>query len=140
MCPLSLSLFRKGFDTKIISMYARGMSMPEIRDHLLEMYQIDVSAEFISSVTDKVLDEVTVWQNRPLDTVYPILYLDCIVVKVRENNQLINKSLFLAMGLIWMVIKKSLGCRLQKLREPSSGYLCDRPEEPRGSANFYCVH
>jgi len=50
----------KRFDTKIISMYARGMSMPEIRDHLLEMYQIDVSAEFISSVTDKVLDEVTV--------------------------------------------------------------------------------
>lgn len=104
----------KGFDGKIISMYARGMSMREIQDHLLEMYQIDVSAEFISSVTDKVLDEVTVWQNRPLDTVYPILYLDCIVVKVRENNQIINKSLFLAIGVNMDGHKEVLGMWIAK--------------------------
>jgi putative transposase len=104
----------KGFDSKIISMYARGMSMREIQDHLLEMYQIDVSAEFISSVTDKVLDEVTVWQNRPLDTVYPILYLDCIVVKVRENNQIINKSLFLAIGINMDGHKEVLGMWIAK--------------------------
>ncbi len=65
----------KGFDDKIISMYARGMSMREIQDHLLKMYQIEVSHEFISSVTDKVIDEVTALQNRPLDSNYPILYL-----------------------------------------------------------------
>lgn len=104
----------KGFDDKIISMYARGMSMREIQEHLEEMYQIDVSTEFISSVTDKVIDEVIAWQNRPLDTIYPILYLDCIVVKVRENNQIINKSLFLAIGVNMDGNKEVLGMWIAK--------------------------
>ena len=85
----------KGFDDKIISMYARGMSMRDIQSHIEEMYAVEVSHDFISSVTDKVLDEVQAWQNRPLDSIYPIIYLDCLVVKVKENNQIINKSLFL---------------------------------------------
>ena len=88
----------KGFDDKIISMYARGMSMREIQEHLLEIYAVEVSPDFISNVTDKVIDEVTAWQNRALDKTYPILYLDCLVVKVKENNQIINKSLFLTIG------------------------------------------
>ncbi len=65
-----------GFDDKIISMYARGMSTREIQGHLKEIYQIEVSPEFISSVTDSVMEDVRQWQNRPLDSVYPILYLD----------------------------------------------------------------
>ena len=76
-------------------MYARGMSVRDIQSHIEEMYAVEVSHDFISSVTDKVLDEVQAWQNRPLDSIYPIIYLDCLVVKVKENNQIINKSLFL---------------------------------------------
>ena len=76
-------------------MYARGMSMRDIQSHIEEMYAVEVSHDFISSVTDKVLDKVQAWQNRPLDSIYSIIYLDCLVVKVKENNQIINKSLFL---------------------------------------------
>ena len=76
-------------------MYARGMSVRDIQSHIEEMYAVEVSHDFISSVTDKVLDEVQAWQNRPLDSIYPIIYLDYLVVKVKENNQIINKSLFL---------------------------------------------
>ena len=104
----------KGFDEKIISMYARGMSMKDIQYHLLEMYGIEVSHEFISNVTDKVIEEVTVWQNRSLDTVYPILYLDCLVVKVKENNQIINKSLFMAIGVNIEGQKEVLGMWIAK--------------------------
>ncbi|OJV16081.1 MAG: IS256 family transposase [Alphaproteobacteria bacterium 33-17] len=104
----------KGFEEKIISMYARGMSMRDIQAQLEEMYSIDVSAEFISNVTDKVIDEVVSWQNRALDKVYPILYLDCLVVKVKENNQIINKSLFLAIGVNMEGHKEVLGMWLAK--------------------------
>ena len=95
-------------------MYARGMSMREIQEHLQEMYQIEVSAEFISSVTDKVIDEVIAWQNRPLDALYPIVYLDCIVVKVKENNQITNKALFLAIGVNMEGHKEVLGMWIAK--------------------------
>lgn len=104
----------KGFDDKIISMYARGMSMRDIQAHIAEMYAIEVSHEFISSVTDKVLDEVNSWQNRPLDCIYPIIYLDCLVVKVKENNQIINKSLFLAIGVNMDGHKEVLGMWIAK--------------------------
>lgn len=104
----------KGFDDKIISMYARGMSMREIQGHLEEIYGIEVSPDFISTVTDKVIDEVIAWQNRGLDPVYPILYLDCIVVKVKENNQIINKSLFLAIAVNMDGQKEILGMWIAK--------------------------
>ena len=64
-----------GFDDKIISMYARGMTVRDVQDHLREMYEVDVSPEFISSVTDAVISEVTTWQNRPLETMYPVVFL-----------------------------------------------------------------
>jgi putative transposase len=104
----------KGFDDKIISMYARGMSMKEIQGHLQEIYSIDVSTEFISNVTDKVIEEVTAWQNRPLDSIYPVLYLDCLVVKIRENNQIINKALFLAVAINTEGQKEVLGMWIAK--------------------------
>ena len=103
-----------GFDDKIISLYARGMSMREIQEHLKEIYQAEVSHEFISSVTDKVIDEVTAWQTRPLESIYPILYLDAMVVKVRENNQIINKSLYIAVGVNMEGMKEVLGMWLSK--------------------------
>lgn len=103
-----------GFDEKIIAMYARGMSMREIQDYILEMYGTEVSTEFISSVTDSVIEEVIAWQNRPLDSIYPIVYLDAMVVKIKENNQIINKSLYLALGVNMEGGKEILGMWIAK--------------------------
>ena len=88
----------KGFDDKIISMYGLGMSTRDIQAHLADMYKIEVSHELIASVTDAVLDEAKAWQHRPLDKIYPILYLDAMVIKVRDGKQIVNKSLYMAMG------------------------------------------
>jgi putative transposase len=103
-----------GFDEKILSMYARGMSMREIQDHILEIYGTEVSHEFISTVTDSVIDEVIAWQNRPLDSIYPILYLDALVVKIKENNQILNKSLYIAIGVNLDGHKEVLGLWIAK--------------------------
>jgi putative transposase len=87
-----------GFDDKIVALYARGMSTRDIQSQLKEIYGVDVSPSLISSVTEEVIDEVRAWQNRPLEVVYPIVYLDCIVVKIKENKQVINKAIYLALG------------------------------------------
>lgn len=87
-----------GFDDKIISMYARGMTTRDIQDHIQELYQTEVSPSLISVITDEVLDEVSAWQSRPLDQVYPIVYLDAIVLKIKDNGQVQNKALYLAIG------------------------------------------
>ena len=86
------------FDDKILSLYARGMSVSDIQSQLHEMYGVNVSTSLISTVTDAVMSEVKAWQSRPLEKVYPILYLDCIVVKVREDKRIINKSVYLALA------------------------------------------
>ncbi len=96
-------------DHKIISLYARGMSTRDIEAQLKEMYGVDVSPTLISSVTNEVMDEVKQWQNRALDSVYPIVYMDCLVVKVRENARVINKSLYLALGINMQGNKELLG-------------------------------
>ena len=87
-----------GFDDKIVSLYARGMTVREIQGHLEEMYGAEVSPTLISSVTDAVSDEVKAWQSRPLDPVYPIVYLDCIHVKVRDAGAVRAKAVHLAIG------------------------------------------
>lgn len=87
-----------GFDDKIISLYARGLTVREIQSHLEEIYGAEVSSSLISAVTDAVSDEVKVWQNRGLDPLYPILYLDCIHVKVRDAGAVRNKAVYLAIG------------------------------------------
>ena len=86
------------FDKKILSLYARGMTTRDIASSFKEMYDADVSHTVISRVTDAVLDEVSIWQSRPLDEIYPILYLDCIVVKVHHDKRVINKSIYLALA------------------------------------------
>lgn len=103
-----------GFDDKVISLYARGMSMSEIQGHLEEIYQTDISKDLISTITDGVIDEVTRWQNRPLDSVYPILYLDCIHVKSRDNNIVINKAVYLAIAVNIEGKKELLGIWIGK--------------------------
>ena len=99
---------RNGFDDKILSLYARGMTVREIQAHLQEMYGAEVSPSLISSVTDAVADEVKAWQSRPLDAVYPIVYLDCIHVKVREGAVRV-KAVYLALGINLSGEKEILG-------------------------------
>ncbi|WP_340543206.1 IS256 family transposase, partial [Escherichia coli] len=88
-----------GMDNQILSLYAKGMTTREIAAAFKELYDADVSPTLISKVTDAVMEQVVEWQNRPLDAVYPIVYLDCIVLKVRQDSRVINKSVFLALGI-----------------------------------------
>ena len=97
-----------GFDEKVLSLYARGMTVREIQAHLQEMYGAEVSPSLISNVTDAVIDEVKLWQARPLDQVYPILYLDCIHVKVRDGA-VRAKAVYLAIGITLAGEKEVLG-------------------------------
>ena len=97
------------FDKKILSLYARGMTTRDIASSFKEMYDADVSHTVISRVTDAVLDEVSIWQSRPLDEIYPILYLDCIVVKVHHDKRVINKSIYLALAVNTEGHKELLG-------------------------------
>ena len=108
-------LIRKGqtrltdFDDQILCLYAKGMTTREIVQTFKEMYDADVSATLISKVTDAVQEQVVAWQSRPLDEVYPIVYLDCIVVKVRQDSQIIKKSVYLALGINLSGHKELLG-------------------------------
>ena len=98
-------------DDKILSLYARGMTTRDIVDSFKEMYNADISPTLISKVTNAVIDEVNEWQNRPLDSLYPIVYLDCIVVKIRQDNRVINKAVFLALAINLDGEKELLGLR-----------------------------
>lgn len=98
-----------GFDDKIISLYARGLTVREIQSHLEEMYGTEVSPTLISNVTDAVSEDVKLWQARPLDAVYPILYLDCIHVKVRDSGVVRTKAVYLAIGVNMEGHKEVLG-------------------------------
>jgi putative transposase len=98
-----------GLDTKILSMYARGMTTRDIQGHLEEIYGVEVSPTLISNVTDAVLDEVRVWQARPLDAVYPIVYLDALVVKMREEGTVQNRAVYVAIGINMEGHKEVLG-------------------------------
>jgi putative transposase len=98
-----------GFDERILSLYARGMSTREIAAHLQEMFGAEVSPALISAITDTVADEVRAWQSRPLDRLYPILYLDCLMVKTREAGSAANRAIYMAIGVNTDGIKEVLG-------------------------------
>ena len=89
-----------GFDDKIVAMYARGMTVREIQAFLAEQYGTEVSPEFISSVTDEVMAEVTAWQARPLEAMYPVVFFDALRVKIREDGVVRNKAVYLALGVL----------------------------------------
>jgi len=103
-----------GFDDKIVSMYARGMSTREITGHLHDLYGIDVSPDLISTVTDAVLDEVAIWQQRPLDPVYPLVFFDAIRVKIRDEGMVRNKAIHIALGVRADGAKEVLGLWLEQ--------------------------
>ncbi len=98
-----------GFDDKIISMYSRGMSTREIQGHLEEIYKVEVSPALISTVTDAVMDEVKAWQNRPLEAVYAIMYLDALVVKIRDGGHVRNRAIYVVIGVNMQGHKEVLG-------------------------------
>jgi putative transposase len=124
-----------GFDDKIISLYARGMSTRDIQAQLQDLYGVEVSPTLISNVTDSVIDEAKAWQNRPLDGTYPIVYFDAIVMKCQENKRVINKSVYLALGVnlegqkevlgIWISQNEGAKFWLQVLTELSNRGLKD---------------
>jgi putative transposase len=98
-----------GFDENIISLYARGLSTREIQQNLEEIYHVEVSAGLISNVTNEVIEEVKTWQNRQLDEVYPIVYMDAIQFKVRDSGHVKNKAVYLAIGMTMDGLKEVLG-------------------------------
>src|ERR671911_2859077 len=103
-----------GFDDKIVSMYARGMSTREIQGHLRELYGIEVSPDLISAVTDAGLDEVAEWQDRPLEPVYPLIFFDALRVKIREEALVRNKAVHVALGVRADGTKEILGLWIEQ--------------------------
>jgi hypothetical protein len=113
-----------GFDEKIVSIYARGMSVREIVGHLRELYGVDVSPDLIGAVTDAVLDEIAAWQSRPLEPVYPLTFLDALRIKIRDEGVVRNKAAHIAHS---------------DPERPASGMAASKPDasrcarSPRGS-------
>jgi putative transposase len=103
-----------GFDEKIVSMYARRMSTREIQGHLRELYGLDVSPDLVSAVTDAVLEEVTEWQDRPLEALYPLMFFDAIRIKVRDEGTVRNKPVYVALGVRPEGTKEVLGLWIEQ--------------------------
>jgi putative transposase len=115
--PLLIAKYQRrfpGFDDKIISMYARGMSTREIAGHLLDLYGIEVSADLISTVTDAVLDEIATWQSRPLEPIYQLVFFDALRVKIRDEGLVRNKAVHIALGVRADGTKEILGLWLEQ--------------------------
>jgi len=104
----------EGFDERIISLYARGLSVREIQGHLQELYSVEVSPDLISRVTDAVLEEVQDWQNRPLDRVYPVIFFDALRVKIRDEGLVRNKAVYVALALTMEGEKEVLGLWIEQ--------------------------
>jgi putative transposase len=103
-----------GFDAKVISLYARGMTVREIQGHLEELYQIGIAPDLISTVTDAVLEEVTTWQQRPLDACYPVVLFDCLRVKIRDEGAVRSKAAYVALGIRGDGCKEVLGLWIEQ--------------------------
>jgi putative transposase len=103
-----------GFDSKIIAMYAQGMTVREIKGFLEEQYKVEVSADLISTVTDSVMDDVVEWQNRPLERIYPVVFFDALRVKIRDEGTVKNKAVYLALGIQRDGTKDVLGLWIQQ--------------------------
>lgn len=128
-----------GFDDKILSMYARGMTVRDIQEHLSELYGTEISPSLISAVTDAVVDEVVKWQSRPLDPVWPIVYLDALVVKVREQGVVQNRHLYVALAIGLEGQKEVLGLWLET-NEGAKFWLTVMTElKNRGVADIFIV-
>ena len=121
------SRFAKGIESMVISLYAKGMSNADIEEQIKELYDFQISTSTISKITDKITTDIIAWQNRPLDPLYFIVWMDGIVFKVRENSRVINKTIYLAVGLKKNGKKEVLGMWLGKNESASfwMGVLTD---------------
>jgi putative transposase len=128
-------------ERKIIAMYAKGMSQRDIEDNIREIYGADVPQSLISRITDKILPEVNEWQNRPLESVYPIIYFDGIVFKSRKDNQIINKCVYSVLGIDMEGHKEILGCWISE-NESASFYasICSDLKKRGVSDIFIACH
>jgi len=104
----------EGFDDKILSLYARGLSTRDIQRHLQEIYQVEVSPGLISNVTEAVMEEVTAWQARPLEALYPVIYLDALPVKIRDGAHVRTKAMYLVIGINLSGLKEVLGLWIEQ--------------------------
>lgn len=102
------------FDQNVLSLYARGLSVREIQEHLEELYQVEVAPSFISAVTDEVIDEVTAWQGRPLEACYPVVIFDALRVKIRDEGTVRSKAVYLALGVTRTGAKDVLGLWIEQ--------------------------
>ena len=102
------------FDQNVLSLYARGMSVREIREHLEELYQVEVSPSLISAVTDEVMAEVMAWQQRPLETCYAVVFFDCLRVKIRDEGVVRSKAVYVALGVTGTGSKEVLGLWIEQ--------------------------
>jgi putative transposase len=103
-----------GFDQKVLSLYARGLTVREIRGHLEELYQVEVAPDLISTVTDEVLEEITAWQQRPLEACYPVVFFDALRVKIRDEGVVRTKAVYLALGITRSGTKDVLGLWIEQ--------------------------
>ena len=112
-----------GLDQKILSLYAKGMSLSDIKIQIEELYGADISESLISKITDDVMDDVKAWQSRPLESVYPIVFFDCLVLKVRQDKRIINKAVYVALGIDMDGKKDILGSGSARTKGLSSGLV-----------------
>ena len=110
-----------GFDEKVLSLYARGMTTREIQGHLEEMYGVEVSPALISDITDGVIEQAKAWQSRPLDAFYPVIFLDALFVKMRHEGRVENRAVFVALESTWKGRKKFWDFGPERAKAPGSG-------------------
>lgn len=128
-----------GFDDKILSMYARGMSTREIQGHLEEMYGVEVSPSLVSEVTDAVVDELQQWQSRPLEALYPIVYLDAMFVKMRHEGRVENRAVYIAVGVRMDGHKDVLGLWTSETEGPKFWLMVITELQNRGVKDIFVV-
>ena len=114
----------EGFDDKILALYSRGLSTRDIEAHLAEIYGVQVGRDLISRVTDAVMEDVREWQQRPLDDVYPVVFLDALVLKIREGGTVQRRACYLALVSRSRASETCSGCGSRRARAPSSGCRC----------------
>ena len=110
-----------GFDDQVIALYARGLTVREIQAFLAEMYAVEVSPDLISTVPDAVVSEITAWQSRPLEPMYPVVFFDALRVKIRDEATVCSKAVYLALAILPDGSRDILGIWIEQTEAPSSG-------------------
>jgi transposase-like protein len=111
-----------GMEEKIIALYACGMSQRDIAEQIKNLYDVEISPELVSKISEKIMPEVSAWQNRPLAMVYPFVFMDAIHYKVKENHQYVTKAAYVVLELIWMATKTSWVSGSENMKVASSGF------------------